>query len=152
MPRTHLVTYGNRVFLAASAANSWNSILVAIRLCNTVTSFITCIKTYLFNLAYPINQWLKISCTDRFYLSNVMVVVMCVLSKCVLFIVQRFWVLHKKHHINLTLHYIIIMTRSSNVPSRNLVPWPLSLKAFTLLMEQYNTLTGNNLGPCKGLE
>ncbi len=33
--------------------NLWNSIPVAIRLCNTVTTFKICIKTYLFNLAYP---------------------------------------------------------------------------------------------------
>ncbi len=55
VPRTHLVTYRDRAFSAA--ANQWNSITVAIRLCNTVTTFKSCIKTYLFNRAYPINQW-----------------------------------------------------------------------------------------------
>ncbi len=46
----------DRAFSAA-AANLCNSIPVAIRLCNTVTTFKICIKSYLFNLAYPINQW-----------------------------------------------------------------------------------------------
>ncbi len=55
VPRTHLVTYGDRAFSAA-VANIWNSILVAIMLCNTVTTFKICIKTYLFNLAYPIDK------------------------------------------------------------------------------------------------
>ncbi len=55
VPRTHLVSYRDMAFSAA-AANLWNSIPVAIRLCNTVTTFKICIKTYLFNLAYLINQ------------------------------------------------------------------------------------------------
>ncbi len=38
VPRTHLVSYGDRSF-AAAAANLWNSIPLAIRLCNTVTTF-----------------------------------------------------------------------------------------------------------------
>ncbi len=38
VPRTHLVTYGDRA-LSAAAANLWNSIPVAIRFCNTVTTF-----------------------------------------------------------------------------------------------------------------
>ncbi len=42
---------------SAAAANIWNSIPVDIRLCKTVTIFKIYIKTYLFNLAYPINQW-----------------------------------------------------------------------------------------------
>ncbi len=54
---THLVTYGDRTFLAAAATHLWNSILVAVRLCNTVTTPKICIKSYLLNLAYPINQW-----------------------------------------------------------------------------------------------
>ncbi len=54
--RTHLVTYGGTAFSAATA-NLWNSIPEAIRMCNTVTTFKIWIKTYLFNLAYPINQW-----------------------------------------------------------------------------------------------
>ncbi len=57
VPRTHLVTYGDRAFSAAASANLWNYIPEAIRLCNTVTTFKISIKTYLFNLAYPINQW-----------------------------------------------------------------------------------------------
>ncbi len=55
VPGTHLVPYGDRAFSAATA-NLWNSIPVTIRLCNTVITFKICIKTYLFNLAYPINQ------------------------------------------------------------------------------------------------
>ncbi len=55
VPRTRLVTYGDRAFSAA-AANLWNSIPVAIRLWNTVTTFKICIKTYMFNLVYPVNQ------------------------------------------------------------------------------------------------
>ncbi len=55
VPKSHLVIYGDRAFSAA-AANLWNSISVTIRLCNTVTTFKICIKTYLFNLAYPNNQ------------------------------------------------------------------------------------------------
>ncbi len=55
VPITHLITYGDRAFSAATA-NLWNTIPVAIRLCNTVTTFKICIKTYLFNLAYPIYQ------------------------------------------------------------------------------------------------
>ncbi len=55
VPRTHLVTYEDMSFSVA-AANLWDSIPVVIRLCNTVTTFKICIKTYLFNLAYPINQ------------------------------------------------------------------------------------------------
>ncbi len=43
VPRTHLVTFGDRTFSAA-AANLWNSIPVAIRLCNTITTFKICIK------------------------------------------------------------------------------------------------------------
>ncbi len=111
MQRTHFVTYGDRAFSAA-AANLWNSIPVAIRLFNSVATFKICIKTYLFNLAYPINRWFyqtEISCADRFYWSNVMVVVMCFYPNfflCVLFIC--FWVLQKKRYINLTLHYITL--------------------------------------------
>ncbi len=54
--RTYLVTYGDSAFSAA-VTNLWNSIPVTIRLCYTVTTFKICIKTYLFNLAYPINLW-----------------------------------------------------------------------------------------------
>ncbi len=111
--RTHLVIYGEKAFSTA-AANLWNSISVAIRLCNTVTIFKICIKTYMFNLTYPINQWIyqtrNIYCW-QVLLNKVMVVVMCFYPNfilCVLFIVQRFWILQKKRYINLTLHYSFI--------------------------------------------
>ncbi len=38
MPRTHLVTYGDRD-LSAAASHIWNSIPVTIRLCGSVTTF-----------------------------------------------------------------------------------------------------------------
>ncbi len=52
---SHLVTYGDMAFSAA-AGNIGNFIQLAIKLGNTVTTFKICIKTYLFNLAYPIDQ------------------------------------------------------------------------------------------------
>ncbi len=113
VPRTHLVTYGDRAFLAP-AANLWNSIPVAIRLCNTATSFKICIKTYLFNLAYPFNHWFYQ--TQNILCWQVLLITfdghgLCFYPNvilCVLFIVQHFWLLQKKHYINVTLDYITL--------------------------------------------
>ncbi len=120
LPRTHLVTYGNRAFSAA-AANLWNSIPVATRLCNTLTTLKICIKTYLFILACPINQWFyqaqNTLCCQVLLIKNVMVVVMCFYPNfilCVLFIVQRFWVLQKKarYKFGITLHIRLLQVKN----------------------------------------
>ncbi len=101
VPITHLVTYGDRAFSAA-AANLWNSIPVAIRLCNTVTTFKICIKIYLFNQWF--NQTQNILCWQVLFIK-------CDGCGCVFYpnFILCLWVLQKKRYINLTLYYITIL-------------------------------------------
>ncbi len=104
LPRKHLgLLFGTVV------ANLWNSIAGAIRLCHTATTFKICIKTYLFNIAYPSNHWF-------YQTQNIFWEIKC--DGCSYLFLSNFYHMHiihcfeycrkKNNYINLTLQYMTL--------------------------------------------